>query len=91
MSTFEEVRTVTADGRLVVPWIIQRALGLEHGGPVRFRVENGVVTLLPVDARRPEANGAEPRRPDVRTVLAEELQTLLTAAERDRAKETVSE
>jgi bifunctional DNA-binding transcriptional regulator/antitoxin component of YhaV-PrlF toxin-antitoxin module len=89
MSPFEEVRTVTPDGRLVVPWIIQRALGLEHGGPVRFRVENGVVTLLPVDAR--QAGDVAPRRPDVRTELAAELKTLLTAAERDRAKETVSE
>ena len=44
MPILEEVRTVTADGRVVVPWVIQRALGLEHGGPVRFHVENGVVT-----------------------------------------------
>jgi bifunctional DNA-binding transcriptional regulator/antitoxin component of YhaV-PrlF toxin-antitoxin module len=92
MSMFEEVRTVTADGRLVVPWVVQRALGLEHGGPVRFRVDNGVVTLLAVDARRTAAgNGAEPRRTDVRTVLAKELKTLLEAAERDRANEPVSE
>ena len=35
MPVLEEVRTVTADGRLVVPWVIQRALGLEHGMPGR--------------------------------------------------------
>jgi bifunctional DNA-binding transcriptional regulator/antitoxin component of YhaV-PrlF toxin-antitoxin module len=92
MSMFEEVRTVTADGRLVVPWVVQRALGLEHGGPVRFRVDNGVVTLLAVDGRRTAAsNDAAPRRTDVRTVLAEELKTLLNAADRDRANEPVSE
>ncbi len=54
MPIFEEVRTVTADGRLVVPWVIQRALGLEHGGPVRFRVDNGVVTLVGLDGRKPD-------------------------------------
>jgi bifunctional DNA-binding transcriptional regulator/antitoxin component of YhaV-PrlF toxin-antitoxin module len=90
MPIFEEVRTITADGRLVVPWVIQRALGLEHGGPVRFRVENGVVTLLSVEARKPRASpvpgGGEPRRTDVRAALQEELNTLLTAAERDRAE-----
>ncbi len=92
MSTFEEVRTVTPDGRLVVPWIIQRELGLEHGGPVRFRVENGVVTLVAVDARRSEAAKAvEPRRGDIRAALAEELKTLLNVAERDRANQAVSE
>jgi bifunctional DNA-binding transcriptional regulator/antitoxin component of YhaV-PrlF toxin-antitoxin module len=78
MPTFEEVRTVTADGRLVVPWAVQRALGLEHGGPVRFHVENGVVTLIAVDVHKPRADSAE--RNDVRRKLAEELYTLLAAA-----------
>jgi bifunctional DNA-binding transcriptional regulator/antitoxin component of YhaV-PrlF toxin-antitoxin module len=84
MPTVEEVRTVTADGRLVVPWVIQRALGLEHGGPVRFRVENGVVTLVAVDAHRPETDPAPAPRPgDIRAALAEELKALLNVAERD--------
>jgi bifunctional DNA-binding transcriptional regulator/antitoxin component of YhaV-PrlF toxin-antitoxin module len=89
MPIFEEVRTITADGRLVVPWVIQRALGLEHGGPVRFRVDNGVVSLVAVDGRRPDAHahaelpadGAQPeRRTDVRQELAAELNALLAAA-----------
>jgi bifunctional DNA-binding transcriptional regulator/antitoxin component of YhaV-PrlF toxin-antitoxin module len=84
MPTVEEVRTVTADGRLVVPWVIQRALGLEHGGPVRFRVENGVVTLVAVEARRGRVDqDAAPRPGDIRAALAEELRTLLNVAERD--------
>jgi bifunctional DNA-binding transcriptional regulator/antitoxin component of YhaV-PrlF toxin-antitoxin module len=82
MPIFEEVRTVTADGRLVVPWVVQRALGLEHGGPVRFRVDNGVVTLIGVDGRRAAetaepANSGAPRRTDVRQELAAELSALL--------------
>ena len=84
MAVFEEVRTVTADGRLVVPWVIQRALGLEHGGPVRFRVENGVVTLIAVDARRRDSEESAPRRGDFRQELAAELHTLLAVSERDR-------
>jgi bifunctional DNA-binding transcriptional regulator/antitoxin component of YhaV-PrlF toxin-antitoxin module len=84
MAAFEETRTVTADGRLVVPWVIQRELGLEHGGPVRFHVENGVVTLLAVDARKSEGN-VTPRRNDVRRELEAELNTLLAVSARDRA------
>jgi bifunctional DNA-binding transcriptional regulator/antitoxin component of YhaV-PrlF toxin-antitoxin module len=94
MSTFEEVRTITADGRLIVPWIVQRALGLEHGGPVRFCVDGGVVTLLSVEGRKPgvvEANGGGPRPNDIRSALKQELDTLLSATERDHAKAAVIE
>jgi bifunctional DNA-binding transcriptional regulator/antitoxin component of YhaV-PrlF toxin-antitoxin module len=91
----EEVRTVTADGRVVIPWVIQRALGLEHGGPIRFRVENGVVTVRAVDARTSDTarvpDGGEPRRTDIRTALTAELKTLLDAAEPDRANQAVTQ
>jgi len=90
MKMIEEVRTITSDGRLVVPWVIQRALGLEHGGAVRFRVEDGVVTLMGLERRRsaaePGATNAAPRRTDIRSELAEELKTLLSVAERERAR-----
>ena len=55
MSTIEEVRTVTADGRIVIPWEIQEALGLTHGGSIRFRFENGIVTLHPAGDPMEEA------------------------------------
>ncbi len=88
MPILEEVRTVTADGRVVVPWVIQRALGLEHGGPIRFHVENGVVTLVAVNPRPSDLDPiiANPklRRAEARAILAAELQMLLEAAERDR-------
>ncbi|MGA3003997.1 MAG: AbrB/MazE/SpoVT family DNA-binding domain-containing protein [Acetobacteraceae bacterium] len=89
MPILEEVRTVTADGRVVVPWVIQRALGLEHGGPVRFHVENGVVTLVAVEAKPaevpwPEAGTAR-NRAEIRAELAAELKTLMEVADRDRA------
>jgi bifunctional DNA-binding transcriptional regulator/antitoxin component of YhaV-PrlF toxin-antitoxin module len=89
MPVLEEVRTVTADGRLIVPWVIQRALGLEHGGPVRFQVENGVVTLVAVEAKPVEAPPTEAgiarNRAEIRAELAAELKTLMDVAERDRS------
>jgi bifunctional DNA-binding transcriptional regulator/antitoxin component of YhaV-PrlF toxin-antitoxin module len=91
MPIFEEVRTVTAAGRLVIPWVIQRALGLDHGGRVLFRVENGAVTLL--SAERLEADPGEPasgeKTPvsDSKDALMTELRTLLDAADRDRSAE----
>jgi bifunctional DNA-binding transcriptional regulator/antitoxin component of YhaV-PrlF toxin-antitoxin module len=95
MQILEEVRTVTADGRVVIPWVIQRALGLDHGGPIRFRVEGGVVTVCAVDARKSDAprapDGTRPQRTDIRAALATELKTLLDAAERDRANRVLAE
>ena len=100
MPNFEEVRTVTADGRLIVPWVIQQALGLDHGGPVRFRVDNGVVTLVALEVRRPGqdqepdaqgTDGSAPRRTDFPAELAAELKTLLDVAERDRASAQATE
>jgi bifunctional DNA-binding transcriptional regulator/antitoxin component of YhaV-PrlF toxin-antitoxin module len=99
MQILEEVRTVTADGRVVIPWVIQRALGLDHGGPIRFRVEGGVVTVCAVDARKPDAprvpdgtqDSTRPQRTDIRAALATELRTLLDAAERDRANRVLAE
>ena len=95
MKVIEEVRTITPDGRLIVPWVIQLALGLEHGGAVRFRVEDGVVTLVGLERRRPASDlgetTAEPRRTDIRTELAEELKTLLSVAEREGANKVVGQ
>jgi AbrB family looped-hinge helix DNA binding protein len=84
MPIFEEVRTVTANGRLVIPWVIQRALGLDHGGAVLFRVENGAVTLLPAERREAIE---KPQASDAKDALVTELRTVLDAAERDRSAE----
>jgi bifunctional DNA-binding transcriptional regulator/antitoxin component of YhaV-PrlF toxin-antitoxin module len=80
MPALEEVRTITPDGRVVVPWVIQRALGLDHGGSVRFRVENGVVTLAAVAVRNPAAEPRTDGRTDIKRQLAQELQTLLAVS-----------
>jgi bifunctional DNA-binding transcriptional regulator/antitoxin component of YhaV-PrlF toxin-antitoxin module len=91
MTIFEEVRTVTANGRLVIPWVVQLALGLEHGGPVRLRVEDGVITLTAAAPREaehhaPAMNGQ--RSLDARSALLAELKVLQAAAERDRGTGT---
>jgi bifunctional DNA-binding transcriptional regulator/antitoxin component of YhaV-PrlF toxin-antitoxin module len=95
MRIFEEVRTVTADGRIIVPWAVQRALGLEHGGSVRFHVENGVVTLVGGDPHRPEVDlgtvGARSGRTDIRRELTAELNALLAVTGRDRTDYAVPE
>jgi AbrB family looped-hinge helix DNA binding protein len=93
MPIFEEVRTVTANGRLVIPWAIQRALGLDHGGAVLFRVENGAVTLLPAERREARLGEVSENPPasDPKGALKAELRTLLDAADRDRSAETSSQ
>ena len=54
MPVVEEFRTLTGDGRIVIPWVVQEALGLAHGGQICFHVENGVVTLHARDNQRTE-------------------------------------
>lgn len=89
MSVIEEVRTVTSNGRMVVPWTIQQALGLEQGGPVCFRVENGIVTIHAAEDRWGEAAFASlldsppDERSDSLTALGAELESLLGVSERD--------
>ena len=98
MSVIEEVRTVTSNGRIVVPWAIQQALGLEQGGPVCFRVENGVVTIHAAEDRWGEAafvslldNGVAEEKADHLAELSTELENLLgmaeSAGERPRRRE----
>lgn len=93
MAAIEEIRTVTSNGRIVVPWSIQQALGLEQGGPVCFRVENGVVTLHAAEDRWGEAafvslldGEVDQERKDHLTELSLELENLLGARERQPAR-----
>lgn len=94
MAKFEEVRTVTSTGRLVIPWVIQRALGLEHGGAVKFRVEDGAVTLVALEPRKNapvnDHDRDEPRIADSKSALMAELKTLLDVRDRDRSGDTSS-
>lgn len=51
MQTVHQQATVTSKGQVTIPATIRRALGIAEGGPVRFSLEDGVVTLC--SARKP--------------------------------------
>jgi len=88
MSDAREIRSVTADGRVVIPFAIQLALGIENGGQVCFELENGVVTLRSTAIRRsaslPSGRGnAAAGWADIKA----ELNALLDAASKARVSE----
>lgn len=45
----EEVCTITAKGQTTVPKSVRQALGVSYGGRIAFSVENGTVTVRPVE------------------------------------------
>jgi antitoxin PrlF len=49
MAVLEEFSTITAKGQTTVPKSVRKILGIDLGGRVAFRVEDGRVTLLPVE------------------------------------------
>ncbi len=51
----EETCTITAKGQTTVPKSVRRALGVDYGGKIAFRVEGGRVTV-----RKPEREHADP-------------------------------
>jgi antitoxin PrlF len=46
----EEICTITAKGQTTVPKAIRQAIGVDYGGKIAFRLEEGVVTLHRVEA-----------------------------------------
>ena len=45
----EEISTITAKGQTTVPKAVRRALGVDYGGKIAFRVRNGAVTVVKAD------------------------------------------
>ena len=45
----EEVSTITAKGQTTVPKSVRRALGVDCGGRIAFRVEDGHVSVKRID------------------------------------------
>lgn len=45
----EEVCTITAKGQTTVPKAVRQALGIDYGGRIAFRIENGAVTVHAAD------------------------------------------
>lgn len=51
----EELSTITAKGQTTVPKAVRQALGVDYGGKVAFRIENGQVTI-----HNPQAEQRDP-------------------------------
>lgn len=45
MTATHQQATVTSKGQVTIPVEMRRALGIVDGGPVRFTLEDGVVTV----------------------------------------------
>ena len=88
MSDAREIRSVTADGRVVIPFAIQLVLGIENGGQVCFELDNGVVTLRSTAIRHvaPLPGGRGNTAAGWADIKAE-LNALLDAASRARVSE----
>jgi antitoxin PrlF len=48
----EETSTITAKGQTTVPKAVRQALGVDCGGKIAFRIEDGEVTVYSPDAER---------------------------------------
>ncbi len=44
-SIIEEISTITAKGQTTVPKAVRQALGVDRGGKIAYRIEDGQVTL----------------------------------------------
>jgi antitoxin PrlF len=55
----EETSTITAKGQTTVPKTVRQALGVDYGGKILFKVENGKVTVSKpgVEHRDPALTG----------------------------------
>lgn len=51
----EEISTITAKGQTTVPKAVRQALGVDRGGKIAYRIEDGRVTL-----DNPEAEHGDP-------------------------------
>jgi antitoxin PrlF len=65
----EETSTITAKGQTTVPKAVRQVLGVDCGGKIAYRIENGLVTVL-----NPQAENRDPA-----------LAAFLTLIERDIA------
>ncbi len=54
-AAIEQTSTITAKGQTTVPKVVRRALGVDYGGKIAYRIENGRVTV-----RNPQAEHRDP-------------------------------
>jgi antitoxin PrlF len=85
--TIEEVSTITAKGQTTVPKAVRKALGVDYGGRIAFRVGPSGVTVVRADESEDPALAAFlaflaadiQGRPDQLSVLSPELAVRIAA------------
>ena len=50
MAIIEEISTITAKGQTTVPKVVRQALGLDYGGKIAYRIEDGRVVIHNAEA-----------------------------------------
>lgn len=83
----EEISTITAKGQTTIPKSIRRALGVDYGGRITFRVDDHGVTLYRVEEDQPDPAierflaflaGDLERHPEAVTALSPDLVARIT-------------
>jgi len=54
-TTLEETSTITAKGQTTIPKVVRQILGIDTGGKIAFRIEDGRVTVHNPDAEHHDA------------------------------------
>jgi antitoxin PrlF len=73
MSEMTHSLRLAENGRLVVPLELRRAAGLENGGPIMARIENGQIILESIGTAVTRAQAMARRYGDPNRSLADEL------------------
>ncbi len=78
--------TVTSKGQTTIPKELRDALGIKEGTPLRWKLENGVLTVRPRSRRIEEFAGLLGPPPNERHVTVEQMDDAIgeAVAERDR-------
>jgi AbrB family looped-hinge helix DNA binding protein len=77
---------VTSKGQTTIPKELRDALGIKEGTPLRWKLENGVLTVRPRSRRIEEFAGLLGPPPNERHVTVEQMDDAIgeAVAERDR-------
>lgn len=51
MQVLKKISTITSKGQTTVPKAARQILGIDYGGEIAFRVENGTVTVHAVETK----------------------------------------
>lgn len=85
-ATIQLQSTVTSKGQTTIPKELRDALGIKDGTPLRWKLENGVLTVRPKTKRIEDFAGLLGPPPNGRHVTIEEMNEDIgrAVAERDR-------